>query len=218
MLKLNDNIIDNYKKLIYSIIKKYSNNYNNDDLFQAGMMGLIKASKYYDNKYNVKFTSFAYKYIVGEILKVLREDRNIKIGRDIISDYKKILFTKEYTYKKYGRNLSNFELSKILNMSEDRIREVISYNETCISLNNIISDDEKLSLEDILPSNNNIDSDMIDLKDAFNSLNNNEKELIIDRYYNNKTQTEIAKEKNLSQVKIYRYERKILDKMKDRML
>ena len=78
----------------------------------------------------------------------------------------------------------------------------------------IISDDEKISLEDTISDNRN---NYFELNDALKELNDSEKRLIYERYYENKTQTEIAKEKNISQVKVYRYERKILDKLKDKM-
>lgn len=214
MLTLTDELITSYKKLVYSIISKYSNERNKDDLFQAGMMGIIDASKKYDNSSNVKFTSFAYKYILGEVLKCLREDRNIKISRDIIRDYKRINIVKDHIYKMYGRPTNNKELSKLLNMNEERINEVINYNEKELSINMIISDDEKISLEDTISDNRN---NYFELNDALKELSDSEKRLIYERYYDNKTQTEIAKEKNISQVKVYRYERKILDKLKDKM-
>lgn len=214
MLTLTDELITSYKKLVYSIISKYSNERNKDDLFQAGMMGIIDASKKYDNSSNVKFTSFAYKYILGEVLKCLREDRNIKISRDIIRDYKRINIVKDHIYKMYGRPTNNKELSKLLNMNEERINEVINYNEKELSINMIISDDEKISLEDTISDNRN---NYFELNDALKELSDSEKRLIYERYYENKTQTEIAKEKNISQVKVYRYERKILDKLKDKM-
>lgn len=214
MLTLTDELISSYKKLVYSIISKYSNERNKDDLFQAGMMGIIDASKKYNNSSNVKFTSFAYKYILGEVLKCLREDRNIKISRDIIRDYKRINIVKDHIYKMYGRPTNNKELSKLLNMNEERINEVINYNEKELSINMIISDDEKISLEDTISDNRN---NYFELNDALKELSDSEKRLIYERYYENKTQTEIAKEKNISQVKVYRYERKILDKLKDKM-
>ena len=214
MLTINNELVHTYEKLVYSIIKKYSTSYNKDDLFQAGMMGIIDASKKYDNSSNVKFTSFAYKYILGEVLKYLREDRNIKISRDIIRDYKRINIVKDHIYKMYGRPTNNKELSKLLNMNEERINEVINYNEKEVSINMIISDDEKISLEDTISDNRN---NYFELNDALKELSDSEKRLIYERYYENKTQTEIAKEKNISQVKVYRYERKILDKLKDKM-
>lgn len=218
MLKLTDELISSYEKLVYSIISKYSNPSNKDDLFQVGMLGVMNASKNYDSTSGVKFTSFAYKYILGEVLKYLREDRNIRISRDLISDYRKIIIAKERAYKAYGRPIKNSELSKILNMSEERINEAINYNEKEMSLSTVISDDEKITLEDTIYNKDRIDEiDMISLKEAFEELDEDEKEIIYKRYFENKTQTEVAKEHNVTQVKIYRYERKILDKMKDKM-
>lgn len=215
MFQLNNDIVKSYKKLIYSIIKEYCNEYNKEDLYQAGLLGLIKASKTYDKeKSNAKFSSFAYKSILGEVLKYLREDRNIRISRDIISDYKKIYKTKEYIYQTYGKNISNKELSKIVNIDEKRINEVLLYNQETRSLDNEISSNS--TLKDIIPFKDK-SIDYIDLKDAFKDLTNEEKELILERYYYNKSQTEIAKEKNISQVKVYRLERKTLDKMKDKI-
>jgi len=214
MLTLTDDLISNYKKLVYSIISKYSNDNNKEDLFQAGMVGIIDASKKYDSNSGVKFSSFAYKYILGEVLKYLREDRNVKVSRDILKDYRRVCLAKEYIYKTYGRTTNNKELSKILNLSESRINEVLSINEKELSLNMIISDDEKISLEDTISDNK---KSYFELKDAIKELNTSEKKLIYERYYENKTQTEIARENNMSQVKVYRYERKILDKLKDKM-
>ena len=191
MFQLNNDIVKSYKKLIYSIIKEYCNEYNKEDLYQAGLLGLIKASKTYDKeKSNAKFSSFAYKSILGEVLKYLREDRNIRISRDIISDYKKIYKTKEYIYQTYGKNISNKELSKIINIDEKRINEVLLYNQETRSLDNEISSNS--TLKDIIPFKDK-SIDYIDLKDAFKDLTNEEKELILERYYYNKSQTEIEK-------------------------
>ena len=219
MLKINNELIVNYEKLVYSIISKYSNETNKDDLFQVGMIGAITAYKKYNEKCGVKFTSFAYKYILGEVLKYLREDKNIRLSRDIISDYRKITIAKEKIYLNYGRQSSIEELSKVLNISKERILEVERLNEKEVSLNKIISDDEKITLEDTIYNIESVDrNDLINLNDALRSLSKKERKLIYERYYQNKTQTELAKEKNTSQVKIYRYERKVLDKLKDKML
>lgn len=217
MLVTNE-LMASYEKLVYKIISNYSNNSNKDDLFQAGMLGLLNASKNYNPNMNIKFSSFAYKYILGEVLKELRDNRNIRVSRDIISDYRKIMIAKERIYKAYGRPACNKELSKILNMSESRINEVINYNEKELSLNMIVSDDEKITLEDTIYKDEGVDRlDIINLKNAYKNLSIDEKKLIYERYFENKTQTEIAKEKKLSQVKVYRYERKVLDKLKDKM-
>jgi len=209
-------LIEIQKKLVYSIISKYSTVDNKDDLFQAGMVGAIKAYQKYDKESGVKYSTFAYKYILGEVLKYLRENRLIKLNRDVISDYKKINYAKEYIYKTYGK-VSDEKLSKILNISLERINEVNIYNNKVESLNKTIIPSEDIILEDVISDNNMDISDNISLKDAINSLEKDEKQLIYDRYFNELTQTDIAKENNMTQVKVYRLEKKILNKLKDKM-
>ena len=165
---------------------------------------------------NVKFSTFAYKYILGEVLKYLRENRLIKLNRDVISDYKKINYAKEYIYKSYGK-VSDEKLSKIFNISIERINEVNIYNNKVESLNKTIIPSEDLILEDVIPEKSMNIEDSISLKDAINSLDKDEQRLIYDRYFNELTQTDIAKENNITQVKVYRLERKILNKLKDKM-
>lgn len=216
MLELNNSLIKEYEKLVYSIIKKYSNESNREDLFQEGMMGLLDASKNYDVNSNTKFSTYAYMHILGRVLKTVREDRNIKIGRDLIKDYKNILLVKDRYYKSKGRMPSNNEISLILKISINRINDVINYNEGELSLYKPISSDIELTLEDTLYNKEEIDKDdRISLNDALNSLDIDERRLIYKRYYENKTQTEIANENNISQVKVYRLERKTLDKLKE---
>lgn len=202
------------EKLVYSVINKYANIYNKDDLFQVGMIGAITAYQKYDESLGVKYSTYAYKYILGEVLKYLREDRNIRISRDIINDYKKILIAKDYIYKEYGR-VENSKLCKILGISEDRLNEVLKYNDNITSLNKPIG--EEITLEDTIKDNSMDINDRVALKLAFKDLNSEEKRLIYERYYNNLTQTELAKRENMSQVKVFRLERKILDKLKDKM-
>ena len=78
-----------YENLIYSIIRKYSN-FDKDDMYQVGMLGLINAYKNYDKKLNVKFSKYAYFYIIGEIKKYIRESSTIKISRELIKLNKRI--------------------------------------------------------------------------------------------------------------------------------
>lgn len=202
------------EKLVYSIISKYANNSNKEDLYQVGMMGAIIAYKKYDESLGVKYSTYAYKYILGEVLKYLREDRSIHISRDIINDYKKIMMGRDYIYKEYGY-VDNKKLSRILGINEDRINEVLNYNDSTISINKLIGED--ITLEDTIKDNKLDLNELVSLKEALSNLNNEEKKLIYERYYNDLTQTEIAKRDNISQVKVYRLERKILDKLKDKM-
>ena len=219
MLTITNDLIKEYEKLVYSIVQKYSNRYNKDDLIQEGMMGLIDASKKYNSSSGTKFSTYAYMYILGRVLKALREDRNLKISRDLISDYKKIELSKERFYISKGRCPSLEEIAKISKLDINRIEEVLRYNEKEVSINKTFENkDNELSLEDVIYNKDIIDEvDRICLKDAIKDLSKEEKQLIYDRYYENKTQTEIAKENNISQVKVYRLERHILDKLKTKI-
>lgn len=219
MLTLTNDLIKEYEKLVYSIVNNYANESNRDDLFQEGLMGLLDASRRFDTSLETKFSTYAYMHILGRVLKAVREDRNLKISRDLISDYKKIELVKERYYMSKGKIPSNEEIGKILNITDKRIEEVLRYNEKEVSLNKTINNDEKeLTLEDIIYNKEEMDEiDRIDLKDAIKNLSIDEKRLIYERYYENKTQTELAKENNMSQVKVYRLERKILDKLKSKI-
>ena len=103
-------------------------------------------------------------------------------------------------------------------MDNERLDEVLRYNESEISINKVIGDSENIELADIIYNKEEIDKiDKLCLKDALSGLDPKERDLIYKRYYENMTQTDIAKENNISQVKVYRYERKILDKLKNKI-
>ena len=203
MINITNEFIEENKKLVYSIVNKYSNDYNREDLYQVGLNALLIASNSFDKTRNIKFTTYAYKYILGEILKYLREDKNIKCSRDIIKLNKRIIELKNQYYLSYGKTISDKELCKILSIDEYKIQEI----ENACKMNKEI-DDNIVKKESISKD------DLIILKDALENLDDDEKRFIYDRYYLNKTQTELAKDNNSNQVKIYRYEKKILDKLR----
>ena len=219
MIKVDNEFLELNKNLVFSIVNKYASNYNKEDLYQVGMMAVIRASEMYDNERNVKFSTFAYKYILGEILKYIREDKGVKISRDIIKLYKKIISLKNQMYLTCGRYITDEEVSELLNVSVSKINEVMKLCSGVESLDSVISSDDKdLTLMDTIKDENNLSKeDLISLKDALRNLNKEDQMLIYQRYYEGKSQTEIAKEKNISQVKVYRLERKILDDLSDKL-
>lgn len=219
MIKVDNEFLELNKNLVFSIVNKYASNYNKEDLYQVGMMAVIRASEMYDNERNVKFSTFAYKYILGEILKYIREDKGVKLSRDIIKLYKKIISLKNQMYLTCGRYITDEEVSELLNVSVSKINEVMKLCSGVESLDSVISSDDKdLTLMDTIKDENNLaKEDLISLKDALRNLNKEDQMLIYQRYYEGKSQTEIAKEKNISQVKVYRLERKILDDLSDKL-
>lgn len=218
MLKVDDEFLNLNKKLVYSIVNKYANDNNREDLYQVGMMAVIKSSESYDSSKNTKFSTYAYKNILGEILRYLRENKNIRPSRDMIKNNSKILKTKEYIYSTEGRCVKSEELSNITGIPENRISEIEKVCSATQSLDSYINDDENTTLQEIIPTDESISlSEKVELKEALETLNGEERNFIYQRFYENRTQIEIAKERNTNQVKIYRYERNLLDKLKSKL-
>lgn len=219
MLKLTNELVIKYNSLIMSIVNKFAQNYNREDLYQVGMNALLKASLKYDENTNVKFSTFSYKYILGEILKYIREDKNLHISRDMIKLNRNIKVAQERYYMSYGKYPSSYELSILLKENENKINEVLNLYQNTDSLDEKIEySDNDLTLYDVTCDKNKIDNiDLISLKYALNELKEEDRNLIYQRYFEDKTQTEIAEDMNISQVKVYRMERKILDELNSKM-
>ena len=193
-----------YEGLIYSIINKYPKRYDRDDLYQVGMIGLIDAYKHYNKSYDTKFSTFAYYYTVGEVNKYIRESSSLKVSRDLIELKKKILKVKEVMLQKLGREPTNLEISLYLEVDEDLI------NEALIATDEVTSIDEAYNIGDY----DKVSADILDLKNEIDKLPNNEKKLILSRYFNDMTQSEVSKKLGISQVQVSRNEAKILQKLK----
>ena len=150
MLKLTDELVIKYDSLIMSIVNKFAQNYNREDLYQVGRNALLKASLKYDENANVKFSTFSYKYILGEILKYIREDKNLHVSRDMIRLNRNIKIAEERYYMSYGKYPSSYELSLLLKENENKIKEVLNLCQNTDSLDekNDYGDNE-LSLDDV---------------------------------------------------------------------
>ena len=199
-----DTVLD-YEGLIYSIISKYPSRFDKDDLFQAGMLGLVDAYKHFDLHANTKFSTYAYYYIVGEVNKYIKECSSLKIGKDLIELKKKIIKVTDLMTQKLGRIPSNLEIALYLDVPEQDINEAL------------ISTDEVSSIEEsfnYLESNDNINIDLLDLKMEINKLPKEEREIIISRYFTGLTQSETSNKLGISQVQVSRNEAKILKKLR----
>ena len=199
-----DTILD-YEGLIYSVINKYPSRFDHDDLFQAGMLGLVDAYKHFDPSVSVKFSTYAYYYIVGEVNKYIRESCSLKISKDLINLKKKILQVTDIMTQKLGRVPSSLELSLYLDVPLDDVDSAI------IATDEITSIDDKY---DSLKYFDNINADLLDLHDSIDKLSDDERNLIIARYYDGMTQNEASKILGISQVQVSRNEAKILKKLR----
>ena len=211
-------LIKNNKRLICSIINKYTKYYEFDDLYQVSVIGIIKAYQNYNENYNVKFTTYAYKYILSEIINYVNNSKLIKVSREYNKLYKKILETRTILTQNLMKEPTNQELSLFLEIDESIINDVMRYKEEIKSLDEVLSeDDKKLTLLDKVSTNDEDKQNYLFLKEELNNLPKEERELIILRYFECRTQSEIAKIYGTNQVQISRNEQKILKKLKNNL-
>lgn len=214
-----DEIIKQNSNLVYSVCSKYQGYNDKEDLHQVGMIGLMNAYKNYDQNRGVKFSTYAFPYIVGEVSTYVRENKALKVSRDMVRLGRKI---NEYIQKHFevrGYEPSITDIALMLDTSPDRIISALEACKNTKSLDEEINDDGKaITLLDVTPTKENISKEqMLDLKEAFKYLSNDEQILVINRYFKDLTQSEVAKLMNVNQVYVSRLEKKVLTKLKNKM-
>lgn len=214
------NLIKENEKLIYKITHFFTNYESKEDLFQVGCIGLIKAYQNYKEGYNTKFTTYAYPYILGEIKKYVREDKGIKISRDISKLNLKIEKANVLLTQKLMHEPTTEELSQFLGIDEAFIVEALSSNNMIYSLDEPVEcNDDTICLYDKISSVENLDKDtLIALKQELKSLDKEDYCIINNHYFKDLTQSEIANELGMNQVQVSRREKKILVKLKDKLV
>jgi len=212
MQNIYDIIVEN-ENLIYKLCSYFPYYQDKEDLYQAGCKGMIEAYKNFDASKGVKFTSYAYSYILGEMKKVVREDKSIKISRDINVLSNKIEQAKSLLSQTLMHEPTVQELSDYLEIPEYYIVEALNSK---VSLKRIDSNvgDTNMMLHEIISSPNADIDDLIFLKTELESLGEPERSIMISRYYEDMTQTEIANRLGLSQVDVSRREKKVLTKLR----
>ena len=201
-----DKLIKENEWIIYGFIKKYGQYYNEEDIYQAGSIGLVKAYKNYDKNSNIKFSTYAYNYVLGEIINYIKSERTIKISDEYISIYKKYLEVKKILMDKYGREVSFTEICNFMEIDERTLLNIIE----SISFTKSIDEKEYDYGNDY---RNEIDNKIL-IDNEIESLSDFEKSLILNRYFNGLSQSETASEMGISQAKVSRNEKLILSKMK----
>lgn len=206
-----ESLVKENMNLIYKIAQSFYG-VDKEDLVQAGVIGLLKAySRYQDNK-ETKFSTYAYFDIYGEMHE-LASKKIIKINKDTLKMYKIIEKTRYEEAQKIGKIPTNEELSHILNLPKDTIdfacmsaSVIMSTDEENTNARNVyetVSEEERVSLDD-----------KILLKESLDSLTIDEKNVIEERYYQDKTQSDVAKKFNMTQVMVSRLEKKGIEKMR----
>ena len=194
--KSKEMIILSNTKLVLSLMKRFyqkSNHY--EDLFQVGIVGLIKAVDHFDTNYQLQFSTYAVPLIIGEMKRYLRDNTQVKISRPIKDLAYAILKEKEKYLNQYQREPTIQELSQNLNIEKQNIIEAMQSTQSIASF-----------------------QDHLDLKNAFDCLNQREKKVIQERYYQGYSQCEIADELFVSQAQISRIEKKALEKLHKKLV
>lgn len=202
--------------LIKSIVKRYLNKgIEYDDLYQLGALGFVKAINNFDTNFNVKFTTYAVPMIAGEIKRFLRDDGSIKVSRSIKHTWIRVKnFINEYQ-QQYGKSPTIETISNELEISKNDLVLAMEASNAPLSLNEHSTDDD-LSLIDKVSDNFSVDKflNKLTMREMIENLTAREKQIIIMRYYLDKTQSEIAKELGVSQVQVSRIENKVLKDLK----
>ena len=210
--------------LVSSISKKFLNRgYEYDDIFQIGCIGLVKAINNFDESFNVKFSTYAVPMIIGEIKRFLRDDGLIKVSRSIKNTARKLHYDKDALTKVLGRDPTIEELSEYSKIDKEDIITALESASSMQYLYDTIHQDEgtPVLLIDKLSENYEEDTDVIDklaLKEALGKLDMKSRQIIMLRYFKDKTQIQVAKMMGISQVQVSRIEKKVLKIMKDKLI
>jgi len=212
-------VVDNVG-LIWSIVRRFAGRgYEQEDLFQIGSIGLIKAIDKFDMTFDVKFSTYAVPMIAGEIKRFLRDDGMIKVSRSLKEMAYKAYILREQMEKEYKREPTLTEIATELGVPKEELAQAIDASAEIESLQKIIyqGDGNDISLMDKLPQEGDPCEDVMNkmlLEQMMRGLDEKEKQIIHMRYFLDKTQTQIAEELGVSQVQVSRMEKKILQKMK----
>ena len=209
--------------LVTSISKKFTNRgYEYEDIYQIGCMGLVKAIKNFDEKYNVKFSTYAVPMIIGEIKRFLRDDGMIKVSRNVKSLAKKLHFDKEALTKELNREPTVEELAQFSGMDKEEILFALESSASMQYLYEVIHQDDgsPVLLIDKLSENAVEDKNITEklaLKEALRNLDTKSRQIIVLRYFKDKTQIQVAKMLGISQVQVSRIEKKVLQEMRKQL-
>lgn len=211
-------VIDN-ARLVLSMTKRfYQRTDNIEDLFQVGMIGLMKAIENFNTSYELRFSTYAVPLIIGEMKRYLRDNSQIKISRTIRDLAYKILQVKDQYIQNFRREPTIKELSMELEEDPSAIIEAMQSTNSISSLQEEIKNDDgnALTMMDQIVDHKKNREDIhvsIDLKDAIKYLSDKEKKVIDDRYFHGRSQMEIAEDLFISQAQVSRIEKQALQNL-----
>ena len=215
-----EKFINGNLRLVLSIIKRfYTRGENADDLFQVGCVGLIKAMDNFDPKQNCQFSTYAVPRIVGEVKRYLRDNNAIRVSRSVKDLAYRVLAEKEKFLKENDREATIEEIAKIIDIPKEDIVMSLDAIQTPISLQEPAgnSDSDNIYIEDQISDKKNTDefwAETITVAEAMKKLTDKERQVLNKRFFEGRTQIEVASEIGISQAQVSRLEKSAIDHIK----
>lgn len=212
-----DLLVERNVRLVWSVVQRFINrDYDPEDLFQIGSIGLMKAIDKFDLSYGVKFSTYAVPMIIGEIQRFIRDDGTVKVSRTLKELGNKIRLMKEELTKELNRSPTVSEVAAALEITTEEVaqaQEAVKYPH---SIYETVYENggEPITLLDQLADVEEEWFDKLSLKEAIHQLSERERLIVYLRYFKDQTQSEVAGRLGISQVQVSRLEKKILDELK----
>ena len=216
-------LIEKNLGLVHHIVKRFlGRGYDPEDLFQIGVIGLMKAIDKFDLKLEVRFSTYAVPMITGEIRRFLRDDGMIKVSRSLKEMAVKVCMTREKLEKDYGREPTLEEVSEEIGATREEIVMAMESASEVESLHKTIyqGDGNAISLMDGIKEEKDASEELLDhmlLNSLLGTLEEKERDLLRLRYFEDLTQVQVAKQLDMTQVQVSRMEKKILGKLRERL-
>lgn len=186
-----------------------------DDLFSAGCVGLLKAINNFDWDRGIKLSTYAVPVILGEIKQLFRDSGTVKVSRSLKELSLKASKISDEYLRQHGEEITVNKLAEILETEPDRVVQALNASRFPVSLNNLDRDGDEYVTEIPVDSVEEKLSEIISLRQAVKDLEEDDKKLIILRYYKHMTQSQTAKVMNITQVQVSRREKKILANLRN---
>lgn len=219
-----DKVIKNNMALVYSIVKRFAGRgYDLEDLGQIGAIGLIKAVDKFDLNFDVKFSTYAVPLITGEIKRFLRDDGMVKVSRSLKENGWRIRRMAEQLSLELGREATMEELCEAVEMKKEDVVLALEAGNEVESLHKTVFQKEgsEIALMDRIPSEKDESEGVVNrlmLEQLLDELESKERELIELRYFEDKTQIQVAEALQMNQVQVSRLEKKILTEMRKKVI
>lgn len=209
-------------KLVFNLVKRFHNRgYELEDLFQIGSIGLIKAIDKFDLSYQVKFSTYAVPLIIGEIRRFLRDDNPVKVSRSLKETAYKISKIKEMLINKLGYEPTIGEIAEVMQIPREDIVTALEAAQTPTSIFDTLYQDDGdpiYILDQLSEEDENVKLiDKIAIKEVLMKLTERERQVILMRFFQDKTQSEVAGYLGISQVQVSRIERQALKDIRQHM-